>query len=227
MERTLHRQLKEQFGPAAGGRSEVTFAGFRIDAIDAQGSLIEVQSGALGPLRRKLAKLLLEHCLKVVKPVVISRRILRKSHREGITLSARMSPKRGELLDVFEDLMGVARLFPHPNLQIDVMEVGIDEVRVPRKRRPGYRVIDRSLREEGQTLTLHLAQDLWKLLPCPLPDQFTTVDLAESTGRSIDFAQKIAYCLRTSGAAIGIGKTVNRIVYQRVRHVGLEEPSQA
>jgi hypothetical protein len=216
MEMALHRQLKEQFGPAVGGQSEVSLAGFRIDAIDAQGSLVEVQSGALGPLRGKLAKLLLEHRLKVVKPVVISRRILRKERRDGATLSARMSPKRGELLDVFEDLMGLVRLFPHPNLQIDVMEVGIDEVRIPRRRWPGYRVVDRTLREEGRTLTLHLADDLWKLLPAPLPDRFTTVDLAETTGRSVEFAQKIAYCLRSSGAATAVGKTVNRIVYQRM-----------
>jgi hypothetical protein len=216
MEMALHRQLKEQFGQNAGGQSEVSLAGFRIDAIDAQGSLIEVQSGSLSPLRIKLAKLLLEHRLKVIKPVVVSRRIIRKARPDGKVLSARMSPKRGELLDVFEHLMGLARLFPHPNLQIDVMEVGIDEVRIPRRRRPGYRVVDRSLREEGRTQTLQSAQDLWKLLPAPLPDRFTTVELAETTGRSVYFAQKIAYCLRVSGAAAAVGKTVNRVVYERV-----------
>jgi hypothetical protein len=216
MEMALHRQLKEQFGPDAGGQSEVSLAGFRIDAIDAQGSLIEVQSGALGPLRIKLAKLLREHRLKVIKPVVVSRRIIRKARPDGEVLSARMSPKRGELIDVFEHLMGLVRLFPHQNLQINVMEVGIDEVRIPRRRWPGYRVVDRSLREEGRTLTMQSAQDLWKLLPAPLPDRFTTVELAETTGRSMDFAQKIAYCLRITGAAAAVGKTVNRVIYQRV-----------
>ena len=58
METSLHRQLKEQYGPAAGGRLEVVLEGFRIDAVAADGDLVEVQSGPLGPLRAKLGRLL-------------------------------------------------------------------------------------------------------------------------------------------------------------------------
>ena len=56
METSLHRQLKERYGPEAGGRLEVTLEGFRIDAVAADGALIEVQSGALGPLLAKLRR---------------------------------------------------------------------------------------------------------------------------------------------------------------------------
>src|SRR6478752_3639699 len=101
METALHRQLKARFGPECGGRSEVALAGFRIDAVDPDGGLVEVQSGALGPLRGKLARLLSEHRVRVVKPVVVARRIVRRARRDGADISARMSPKRGDLLDVF------------------------------------------------------------------------------------------------------------------------------
>lgn len=216
MEMALHRQLKHRFGSLSGGQSEVSLSGFRIDAIDVDGALIEVQSGALAPLRGKLSKLLLEHRLKIVKPVVISRRIVRRARRDGSILSARMSPKRGHILDVFEDLIGLIGWFPHPRLQIDVMEVCIDEERISRRRRPGYAVLDRALRSEGETVSLSESHDLWKLLPRSTPERFTTIDLAEVTDRSVDFARKIAYCLRISGAATVVGKQVNRLVYQRV-----------
>src|SRR5688572_15040905 len=83
LETALHRQLKSRFGSEAGGRSEVALAGFRIDAIDPDGSLVEVQSGPLGPLRVKLARLLVEHRVRVVKPIVISRRVVRRDRRDG------------------------------------------------------------------------------------------------------------------------------------------------
>jgi hypothetical protein len=215
MEMALHRQLKQRFGPDAGGRSEVALSGFRIDAVDSDGSLVEIQSGALGPLRAKLSRLLVDHRIRVVKPVVISRRIVRRAVREGRDLSARMSPKRGDWLDVFDDLMGLARVFPHANLTIDVMQVAIDEVRIPRKRWPGFRIVDRGLRDVGTTVTLRHARDLWRLIPGDVPARFTTVDLAALTGRRMNFAQRVAWCLRTSGAAQAVGKVGNRIIYER------------
>ncbi|MDB5352537.1 MAG: hypothetical protein JWN86_3784 [Planctomycetota bacterium] len=215
METALHRQLKTRFGPDVGGRSEVTLAGFRIDAVDPDGSLVEVQSGALGPLRAKLTRLLLEHRVRVVKPVVVSKRVVRRARRDGPDQSSRMSPKRGAALDVFDDLVGLIRLVPHPNLRIDVMEVSIDEIRVPRRRWPGFAVVDRRLREEIATITIQHPSDLWNLIPAPLPDRFSTVDLAEAIGRPMALAQKVAYCLRWSGAAEPVGKNGNRIVYER------------
>lgn len=215
METALHRQLKSRFGPEAGGRSEVTLSGFRIDAIDPDGSLVEVQSGALGPLRKKLARLLVEHRIRVVKPVVVSKRVVRRAKGAGPDVSSRLSPKRGAAIDVFDDLVGLIRLFPHPNLRIDVMEVAIDEVRVSRRRWPGYAVVDRRLREAGATTRLEGSADLWRLVPAFLPERFTTVELAEAIDRPMPFAQRVAYCLRVGGAADAVGKLGNRIIYQR------------
>lgn len=217
METALHRQLKTRFGPEAGGRSEVALGGFRIDAIDPDGSLIEVQSGALGPLRPKIARLLLEHRVRVVKPVVIARRIVRRKTRDGVDLSSRLSRKRGSALDVFDDLMGLIGLFPHPNLTIEVMEVVIDEIRVARRRWPGYRVADRALREVGRVIRLVDAADLWHLIPGTVTgERFTTLDLAASLGKPLVFAQRVAYCLRIGGATTAVGKLGNRILYERV-----------
>lgn len=215
METTLHRQLKERFGASSGGRSEVTLGGFRIDAVDPDGWLIEVQSGPLSPLRAKLARLLPEHRVRVVKPVIVARRLVRRTRANSADVSARYSPKRGTALDVFDDLVGLARVFPHPNLRIDVLSIEIDEVRTPRRRWPGFKVADRLLRDVLGSVTLAQARDLWSLLPGTPASPFTTRELAEALERSRDFAQRVAYCLRLSGAAQLVGKRGNSLVYVR------------
>ncbi len=216
METTLHRQLKSRFGPDVGGREEVRLEGFRIDAMDPDGTLVEVQSGSLAPLRAKLSRLLLDHRVRVVKPVVIRRRVVRRLKVDGPDLSARMSPKRGHSADVFDDLMGLIRLFPHPNLTIDVMEVEIDEIRVARRRWPGHVVVDRHLRDVGVTTRLQVPGDLWRLIPEGLPRGFTTTDLARVIDRPIASARRVAYCLRMAEASRCVAKIGNRMVYERV-----------
>jgi hypothetical protein len=217
METSLHRSLKEQYATGGDRRPEVVIRGFRVDAVDDAGRLIEVQSGPLGPLRGKLDRLLLEHRIRIVKPVPLRRRIVRRTTPDGPDLSSRCSPRRGVLLDVFDDLIGVVRVFPHANLELQILGVTIDEVRVPRRRRPGYAVADRRLGAIHQTTSLVHADDLWELLPenCMGCQPFTTNDLAQRLGRPVAFAQRVAYCLRLSGAARVVGKTRNRLIYIR------------
>jgi hypothetical protein len=211
MESSLHRQLKDHYG--RGGRAEVCVAGFRADAIDAEGCLIEVQAGPLGLLKGKLATLLEAHRVRVIKPVILERRIVRRDRADGPDRSSRRSPKRGDLLDVFDDLVGLARVFPHPRLTIEVVGVNIDEVRVDRRR--GYRVVDRRLIEVMTSATLRTADDLWSLLPVGLDGPFTTLDCARKLGRPVAFAQRLAYCLRHAGAVAERGFDRRRRVYER------------
>ena len=217
METSLHRSLKEQYATGGNRRPEVVIRGFRVNAVDDAGRLIEVQSGPLGPLRGKLGRLLVEHRIRIVKPVPLRRRIVRRARPDGPDLSSRCSPRRGVLHDVFDDLIGVVRVFPHANLEIQILGVTIDEIRVPRRRQPGYSVVDRRLGEILQTTSLRHAGDLWGLLPedCDGRKSFTTHDLAEQLGRSLWFAQRVAYCLRLTGAARVVGKTCNRLIYIR------------
>ncbi len=215
METSLHRALKDQYGSGSGGHSEVGMQGFRIDAVDSAGRLVEVQSGPLGPLRGKLSRLLPEHRVRVVKPVVLERRVVRRARTDGPNLSARRSPKRGAVVDLFTDLVGLARLLPDPNLEIEVLAVSIDEIRVSRRRWPGYRVADRCLVEILSKLSIECPTDLWKLLP-PSDDwkePFTTTDIARRIDRPLWLAQRVAYCLRLSEAVQVIGKLGNNLVY--------------
>ena len=105
-------------------------------------------------------------------------------------------------------------VFPHPNLSVEVVAVEIDEVRVTRRRWPGYAIRDRSLRAIVATQTLRDPADLLGLLPDDLVDPFTTRDLAERLGKPLAFAQRVAYCLRLSNAVETIGKAGNRRIYR-------------
>jgi hypothetical protein len=217
METSLHRSLKERYATGGSQRPEVVIRGFRVDAVDDSGRLVEVQSGPLGPLCGKLRRLLPEHRIRIVKPVVLKRRVVRRSRHDGPDLSARCSPRRGALHDVFEDLIGVVRVFPHSHLEIEILGVTIDEVRVPRRRRPGYSVADRRLGAIHQTTSLVHADDLWTLLPegCDGWSAYTTRDLAGQLGRPLWLAQRVAYCLRLTGAARVVGKSGNHLIYIR------------
>lgn len=214
METSLHRSLKDQYGTGAGGRSEVALMGFRIDAVDDAGRLVEVQSGPLGPLQSKLKRLLPEYRVRVVKPVIL-KRIVKRARTDGPDLSARRSPKRGAVVDFFVDLVGLARFLPEPNLEIEVLPVSIDEIRVSRRRWPGYRVVDRSLVKILGKLSLKRPDDLWKLLPesHDWTEPFTTADIALRIDRPLWLAQRVAYCLRLSKAAHVVSKRGNSWVY--------------
>jgi hypothetical protein len=215
VETSLHREIKERFGTSFGGRTEVEIDGFRIDAVSVEGELVEVQSGPLGPLRTKLRCLLEAHRVRVVKPVVLAKRVIRRLRPGGVDQSSRLSPKRGAVLDVFDDLIGLTRVFPHPNLSLEIWGVEIDEVRIPRRRWPGYTVLDRRLRGVLQTAVLRDPCGLWALLPGDWTGPFTTRDLADGLGRPLAFAQRVAYCLRHAGAAQPLGKRGRFHLYGR------------
>lgn len=218
MERTLHRQLKQRYGSDVGGQVEVAVGPYRVDAVDPDGRLIEIQAAPLGLLKRKLAHLLPTREIGVVKPVVVSRRLIRRLDPEGIDLSKRRSPKRGTLIDVFEELVGLAHLFPDPNLTIELLAVEVDEIRVDCRRRPGYSVVDRVLKSVLSTVSLKVADDLWSLLPTDLPDRFTSQELARRISRPIHFAQRVTYCLRKCGSTRMVAKVGNSRVYERASH---------
>ena len=116
----------------------------RIDAIRSDGLMIEVQSSALSPLRGKIERLVgLGQRVRVVKPIILSRRIVQMDRKTGRALSARRSPKRGQCLDIFDDLVAVARWLAEPGFSLELLEVIIDEQRVARRRRPGSASWDR------------------------------------------------------------------------------------
>ena len=229
METTLHQQLKRHYAGEAG-QTEVQLGRYRIDAVRGE-ELIEVQCASLSAIRDKCQNLLKRHRLRVVKPVVIRTRIRRltsdpKKAETGKTKSLR--PKRGSAIDLFDELIYFTRVFPHPNLTIEVPLIHVEQVRVPsrKKRRRSwhkdYRVKDVLWESTESTLELSNASDLLTLLPggetmgqANPSGHFNTAELAKTIGKSRQTAQQIAYVLRKTGAIDQHSRNRSGIVYRR------------
>lgn len=219
METTLHRQLKALYaGPDA--RVEERVDGFRIDAIR-DGQLVEIQHGGLAAIRDKIARLLKRHDVLVVKPLVVHKQLVKLNRRGGRELSRRASPKRGGLLDVFDELVYFTRVFPHRRLILETPLIEVEELRYPgHGRRRRWRQSDHVVEDQRLVAVVgahrfHTAADLFSVLPADLPESFHTGQLAAALGIRRRIAQRIAYCLRHTGAASACGKLGNAIVYQR------------
>jgi hypothetical protein len=232
METSLHRELKRLYA-GDGALTEVVLGKYRIDAISG-GQLIEIQHGSLAAIRDKIRRLLESHQVLVVKPIVARKLLVKQSAVEGgRVLSRRLSPKRGKLLDVFEELVYFTRVFPHPRLALEIVLVEVEEWRYPghgrrrRWRRNDQVVADQKLVSVGDSVRICRAADLFRLVPGTVPRQFHTGHLAESAGVARHVAQRIAYCLREMKAVEQVGKQGNALVYQLAGRKRRRGPHQA
>lgn len=219
METSLHKQLKHRYA-SVESQTEVVFEGYRIDAISDCGELIEIQHASLGALRDKTRKLLgtTKKTLRIVKPILARKRVSTVMEPDGEVLRSRMSPKRGQLIDVFEDLVHFSSVFPRRRLVLELVLVETEELRLDRERptRRGkrYKTIDQRLVGVEASTELTSKSDLVRLLPyLAIPKVFDTSQLAKAIGRPRWFAQKVAYCLRETGAAKIAGKDGNSLQY--------------
>src|SRR5262245_26107867 len=130
METTLHRQLKEHYSAAVGGLVEQRVGRYRIDVVIGR-ELVEIQLASLSSIRDKIAALVKRHDVRVVKPIVARKYLVKHQKAGGKIVSRRRSPKQGTVLDVFEELVHFTRVFPHRRLTLEVVLVEIEESRVP------------------------------------------------------------------------------------------------
>lgn len=218
MESSLHRQLKALYADR-GAQLEARLGSYRIDVV-CDGELIEIQHGSLGSIRDKIRRLLQEHRVLVVKPLVTRKYLVRLDGRGGAVISRRLSPKRGQLLDLFHELVHFTQVFPHPNLVLEVPLIEVEEWRYPghgrrrRWRERDHQVEDQKLLRLEQIHRFRAASDLLRLLPDDLPEMFHTGQLAACLGISRWVAQRVAYCLRRTGAAEEVGKQRNTRLYR-------------
>jgi len=218
METSLHRQLKDIYANG-NARLEAPIGGFRIDVICGD-ELVEIQHGSLAAIRDKIASLVKDYRVLVVKPIVVRKLLVKQDAKGGRVTSRRRSPKRGTVLDIFHELVYFTRVFPHKNLSLEVPLVDIEEWRFPghgrrRWRRPNdHQVEDQKLTKMHRVHRFRRGRDLTTLLPPDLPLPFHTGHLAETLGIERWFAQRIAYCLRKMSVVEEVGKKGNARLYR-------------
>ncbi len=225
-EGALHAQLKDWYR-RPGDRIEELVDGFVVDLVRGD-LLVEIQTGSFAPLRRKLELLTGRHRVRLVAPVPLVRRIIRLSN-EGELLSARRSPRRGRLEDIFNRLVSIPSLLCRPHFELELLLTHQDELRVYRDgkafRRHGWVVAGRGLVSVEQCVRIACPDDAAHLLPPGLPELFDTAQLAEAAAIERRLAQQMTYCLRAMGVLHPTGKRGNAIVHRRADLTALSQRS--
>lgn len=176
------------------------------------GTLIEIQTTSFAAMGRKLDHLLAGHPMVIVHPIAVETYL----HKEGA--KPRRSPKRYDVYNLFDELVSMPTVLDHPNLTIEVVLAEVDKFQQEdptlRRRRGGWRTVDRRLRSVRSHHRFETVADLGALVPAGLPPTFTTADLAEAAGTTRASAQKMAYCLRANGLFQVVERTRRGVVYR-------------
>ena len=209
-ERTLHRAVKDYLEPDRQYQ-EVPVAGFVAD-IFRDGQLLEVQTGSVTPLVKKLLRLPKEYPVTIVLPIVREKTL--------VTLS-----EEGELLSRLPRLLPLAE---RPGVRLRLILVDADEYRTetPSKRvgRSLCRRLDRVPTAFGEELDLAFPEELGALLPPGLPDPFTREELRKLTRLSVRGMSGGLSALMKLGAVRPAGKDGRRTLYERVNPQGVKQP---
>ena len=228
----LHAALKDWY-VRPGDETEVLVGGYLVDIVR-DGLLIEIQTRSFSRLKRKLAKLVENHRVRLVYPIAREKWIVRRAKRGKKALSRRRSPKRGAVEDVFAELVAFPHLLAHRNFALEVLMIREEEIRRhdPRRawRRRGWVTCERRLLDVGDRRLFEGPAAFAAFLPEALDEPFDTAELASAIGRARRrglgdasaspecprwLAQKIAYCLRVMGAIEIVGKRGNAVLYAR------------
>jgi hypothetical protein len=210
----LHADLKTWYAEP-GDLLEQPVDGYVIDLVRA-GTLVEFQTAGFAPLRKKLDRLLDSHDVRLVVPIALTRRIVRLSG-DGEILSARRSPRRGRVEDVFARLVSLPALLAHPRFELELLLTHEEEHRRHEEgrawRRRGWVVSGRALVSVEQRVLLGDPAAAAALLP-RLPDPFDTAELASAAACPRRLAQQMAYCLRALGVLEPSGKRGGAVLYR-------------
>jgi hypothetical protein len=217
-ESSLHARLKALY-LEGGGAGEVPVGRYVADVVLANGRVVEIQTGRLGKIRGKLAALLEQRPVRLVFPIAAEKRLVVYDAKGCNLLYRRRSPKRGTVLSLLDELVGVAGLLAHPRFEVEVLLTREEEVR--RKdgsgswRRKGVAKVDRFILEVLERRLFRGPADYARLLPESCPPRFGHRELAAALGAPLEQAHKLSYCLRAAGVLRVAGRDGKRLLLER------------
>jgi hypothetical protein len=215
-ERSLHKALKEWYA-LPGDDLEVKVDGSVIDLVRGD-LLIEIQTRNFSAIRSKLRTLTERHKLRLIYPIALEKWITRLDAQGNSILGKRKSPKRGDLMDLFDELVAVPELIDSENLELEVLLIREEEVRWADGKgswwRRGHSVRDRKLIQVVETVHFRTQLDFLRFFPTDLTRPFTNKNLARATGRPIHQVRRMTYCLKKMGLILPVGKNKNELLFE-------------
>ncbi len=215
-ERSLHAALKQWYS-MPGDQLEVSKDGYIIDIVR-DDLLIEIQTGNFSAIKKKLQTLIRSHKVRLVYPIPRDRWIVVYNENQKDVIRRRKSPKTGEIIDLFAELVRIPTLINQDNLSIEILLIQEEEIRCNDGkgswRRQGISIIDRRLVDVLEQIIFTCKEDFLSLLPGNLAQPFTNKSLARELGIRVSQTQKMTYCLKKMQAIKEVGKNGNALLYQ-------------
>lgn len=222
-EQPLHAALKRWYA-TPGDVLEAALDGYIVDLLRGN-HIIEIQTGGFASIRRKMRTLSRHYRVTLVYPVAYARWIVKLPTTTYGQPVRRKASRRQRMDQLFQELVSFPDLLRCPNFSIEVVRIQAEEVqrydRRRGRRRRGWGIVERRLLGVLERHVIATPSDLWSLISWELPEPFQTLHLARVLSRPRWFAQKVAYCLRESGASTAIGKAGNALVYSRTPNDGV------
>ena len=214
-EYSLHSAIKNWYS-LPGDRFEVRVDDFIVDIVR-ETLLIEIQTRNFSAIKKKLAKLLENHRVRLVYPIPQQKWIVHVTE-SGEIVRRRKSPKKGRLSDLFYELVRAPNLIKEENFSLEVLMIDEEEVRCNDGkgswRRRGVSIKDRRLMNVHSKVLFRNGKDFLRFLPSDLIKPFTNKKLAKLSGVSINLARKITYCLRRIGTITTVGKKGKELIFE-------------
>jgi hypothetical protein len=200
-EKTLHSDIKTLY-LKKGAQSEMVIDGYVIDVV-LPNRLIEIQTRSFSNLKRKLAKLLINHKVTLVHPIAAEKIITVYDKTMTTVLRSQKSPKKGQLIDIVDELIYIPHLLTHPNLRFEALLIKEHEIRCNNGkgswRRNGVSIVNRHLDEMLESYVFKKPSDYKRLLPKGLPKQFTNQLLVKEFGIKRQQVYKLTSLLKKIG----------------------------
>lgn len=215
-EKSLHSSIKQWYA-IPGDRLEVKVDKYIIDLVR-EDSLIEIQTKNFSAIGRKLRDLIIYNKVRLVHPIAIEKYIVTIDGDDKV-ISKRKSPKKGKLVDLFDELIRIPDLIAKENFILEILMTKEEEIRCNDGkgswRRKGISIIDRKLVEVVEKVVFKEKDDFLIFLPTGIIERFTNKNLAEQLKITIFKARKITYCLRKMEIIKQIDKCRNELIFGR------------
>ena len=215
-EKSLHASLKKWYA-IPGDRLEVKINGYIIDLVR-NDILVEIQTKNFSAMGKKLRTLILDHRVRLIHPIAITRWIIKLEGDGGTLISRRKSPKAGGIYNLFDELIRIPDLMDNDNFSIELLMIIEEEIRIDDGkgswRRKGVSISDRRLLEVVRKVKLVDKEDFRIFIPENIDKPFSNKMLSKAVGVPISKARKATYCLKKMHLIKEVGKKGNELLFE-------------
>ncbi|GAA0121712.1 MAG: hypothetical protein KID00_01690 [Clostridium argentinense] len=215
-EKSLHKSLKNIYC-GKDGRMEVMVEGYIIDAVK-DNVLYEIQSKNFYNIQNKLKDLVVNNKVVLVHPIAAEKTII-LLNEDGQVVSKRKSPKKGKIIDCFDEIMSISHIALDKNLEIEILLTKEEELRIKDGkgsfRRKGISLGDKILVDIVDKYTFKNKEDYYAFLPEDLSPKFTNKDLSSVLGLPVNKIRKMTYTLKKMGLIKETGKRGRELLFEK------------